>query len=331
MIVELNGTSLQEARSCARRFLERTNGVASADAPNPRPYKISDIAVKLERQRMRAKVAGTRKLRVQLLAILDAWRSKVVDAVRKCAQSHTREADVADVDAELNQAVDAGVLTDQQRQDIIDALNAALASMDPKQVAIAIAQVQKELFDAGLASAKNEVGLTWDVPPQTALAQLAQTVIPFSQDIVDREIAAIKIALQDGIDAGDGIPQLAQRIQDTFDDGMHVLDDDGNVTRVIPSDAWAELVARTETARAMNAGIMQAYHAAGVARIMWIASEDERTCPVCADLDGQVILMGDEFDDGVTAPPDHPLCRCTVVSAAAAATGEGAGDQDVAA
>jgi hypothetical protein len=35
-----------------------------------------------------------------------------------------------------------------------------------------------------------------------------------------------------------------------------------------------ELVARTETARAMNAGIMEAYHAAGVARIMWIAAED---------------------------------------------------------
>ncbi|HEY1882209.1 MAG TPA: phage minor head protein [Candidatus Cybelea sp.] len=315
VIVELNGTSLKEARRCAHRMLERTNSVQDDGAATPRPYKLHPDAEKLERARMRIKVAGTRKLRLQLLAILDAWRSKVVAAVRRSAK---READVGQLDDELAGAVDAGVLTEDQRQAIIAAVTAALASMDPKQISTAIAAAQEELFQAGLESAKAEVGITWDLPPTIALDQMAAATIPFSQEIVDREVAAISQALQDGIAAGEGIPKLAQRIQDSFDDGMHILDDDGNVKRVIPNDSWAEMVARTETARAMNAGVMQTYRAAGVARIMWIAAEDERTCPKCSDLDGEIVPLGAQFDDGIEAPPDHLLCRCTVVSAGTA-------------
>jgi SPP1 gp7 family putative phage head morphogenesis protein len=469
VIVELNGTSLKTARSCAHRFLERTGTASNAAAP--RSYKLSKRAEKLERARMRQKIVGTRRLRDELLAILDRWRQEVVAAVRRSAvrenyvddaaaaanenptdaQRHAgnyqkghvtiqgldisienpkgstrngssadgtqwssvlpahygyikrtegadgehvdvyigadpdsdvvfvidqlrlasgafdehkvmigyqtaeqaiedydlafsdgkgkarignvrqmtiaqfkswlskgtvREADVTDLDAELAQAVAAGVLTDEQRQAIVSAVNAALASMDPKQIAAVIAQVQEELFQAGLDSAKGEVGLTWDVPPATALAQLAKTTIPFSQKIVDQEIAAINQALQDGIAAGEGIPQLADRIQDTFDDGMHILGDDGSITRVLPSDSWAEMVARTETSRAMNAGIMQTYKAAGVERVTWVAAEDERTCPECEAADGETVMMGQNFDDvDVDSPPAHPSCRCTVVSA----------------
>lgn len=319
MIVELNGTSVKTARRCARRFLERTAPAKTLDTPAPRSYSLSRRAAKLERARMRIKVDATKRLRSGLLDVLDAWRSEVVAAVRK---SSVKEADTAALDADLAQAVATGVLTDEQRQAIIAAVTAALASMDPQKLADVIAQIQKEIFEAGLASASSEVGLTWDTPPTVALDILSQTDIPFSQDIVGREIAAIKQALSDGIAAGEGIPQLAARIQDTFDDGMHILaqgppDAAGErpIVRVIPSDSWAEMVARTETSRAMNAGTMAAYQKAGVAQVMWIAAEDERTCPVCEELDGQIVQLGHEFDDGVTAPPDHPSCRCTVVSA----------------
>jgi SPP1 gp7 family putative phage head morphogenesis protein len=324
VIVELNGTSVLEARRCAHRFLERTTAVKSSDLPAPRSYKISANALKLERTRMRIKVAATKRLRTELLDVLDGWRSEIVAAVRKAP---IKEADVDAIDDELRQAVASGILTDDQRQAIIAAVNAALASMDPKQLAAVITQIQEALFKAGLESAAGEVGITWDVPPVTALQSLSQTVIPFSKQIVDREVAAINQALQDGIAAGEGIPQLADRIQDTFDDGMHVLDDSGNIVRVTPSDSWAEMVARTETSRAMNAGVMLAYHAAGVERIMWVAAEDERTCPVCEDLDGQIVLLDAKFDDGdegVTQPPQHPSCRCTIVSAGVAEADEAA-------
>jgi SPP1 gp7 family putative phage head morphogenesis protein len=306
MIVELNGVDLKTARRCAHRMIERTSAVKSTDAPTPRSYALSKRAHKLERARMRVKVLGTKKLRTELLGVLEDWRGAVVAAVRKSA---VREADVSGLDADLSAAVSAGILTDDQRAAIIAAVNAALQSMDPKALANVITQVQQELFEAGLESGAGEVGLTWNVPPTMALQAFSQDVIPFSQAIVDRERAAIQAALLDGIEAGEGIAQLADRIQDTFEDGMHVLDDSGQVTRVIPNDSWAEMVARTETSRAMNAGIMGAYRAAGVARVMWVAAEDERTCPECDAADGEIVLLEQDFPDvDVSAPPAHPSC-----------------------
>lgn len=306
MIVELNGVDLKTARRCAHRMIERTNTVKSADAPTPRSYALSQRAQKLERARMRVKVTGTKKLRTGLLDVLQEWRGAVVAAVRTSA---VREADTSALDASLSSAVNAGVLTDEQRTAIIAAVNAALQSMDPKKLAAVIAQVQQELYKAGLDSGSSEVGLTWDVPPTIALQQFAQTTIPFSQSIVDRERAAIQQALLDGIGAGEGIPQLADRIQDAFDDGMHVLDDAGNVTRVIPNDTWAEMVARTETSRATNAGTMAAYHAAGVPAVMWVCADDERACVDCEAADGETVLLEQDFPDvDVSEPPAHPSC-----------------------
>jgi SPP1 gp7 family putative phage head morphogenesis protein len=305
VIVELNGTSVKTARRCAHRFLERTAAAKTLEAPAPRSYALSKRAAKLERARMRLKVAGTKRLRDGLLGVLNDWRGEVVAAVRKI---HVREADTAALDADLAKAVSSGVLTDEQRKAIMAAVTAALASMDPQKLANVISQVQQELFQAGLDSAKGEVGLTWDVPPTNALDALSAATIPFSQKIVAQEIAAIEQALYDGISAGEGVPQLADRIQDVFDDGMHVLSAQGEVTRVIPSDSWAEMVARTETSRAMNAGVFVTYRAAGVEQIMWVAAEDERTCPQCEELDGEVVALDGEFDDGITAPPAHPSC-----------------------
>lgn len=294
MIVELNGATLEQARSCARRLLERTAPVKSIDAPAPRKYTLTPEAEKLERARMRAKVAGTRKLRNEILRVLDEWRDAVVAAVRSAKP--TREADLGQLETELDDAVDAGVLTDDQKLAILAAVEAALASMDPQKLADVIAQIQSELYQAGLDSASGEIGTSWDTPPTAALEQLASTTIPFSKNIVDRERAAITQALSDGIAAGEGIPQLADRIAATFDDGMHILNDDGTISRVIPSDAWAELVARTETSRAMNAAIVQTYHAAGVERVMWVAAEDERTS-----------FAADTFVETTLGP--KPICK----------------------
>jgi hypothetical protein len=46
---------------------------------------------------------------------------------------------------------------------------------------------------------------------------------------------------------------------------------------------------------------------------LWIASEDERTCGVCMDLDGQEVPVDSLFDDSYYSPPEpHPRCRCSV-------------------
>ncbi len=107
----------------------------------------------------------------------------------------------------------------------------------------------------------------------------------------------------------------------------------------------AENIARTETIRASNLGTQFAWDAAQDAGLLpqgtqkvWIATEDSRTCPICAVLDGNTVDMRGNFDVSVEAtaftiegqeivvtatrpmkrpsttrtPPAHPSCRCTL-------------------
>ena len=46
-----------------------------------------------------------------------------------------------------------------------------------------------------------------------------------------------------------------------------------------------------------------------VAAAMWSAILDNRVCPVCAQLDGQILSVDDPLY-GTWQPPLHPACRC---------------------
>lgn len=69
--------------------------------------------------------------------------------------------------------------------------------------------------------------------------------------------------------------------------------------------------AETETVHAFNdeiARLNDRAYADGVEVVeVWNAMLDDRTCPVCDDLDGQERARPDVFVD---RPPIHPRCRC---------------------
>lgn len=77
----------------------------------------------------------------------------------------------------------------------------------------------------------------------------------------------------------------------------------------------AELIARTEVLRAVHEGqrvlwddaASQGLFDPATARRVWVATEDGRICPECAELDGTEFSF-DEFEQ----PPAHPQCRCTM-------------------
>lgn len=76
-------------------------------------------------------------------------------------------------------------------------------------------------------------------------------------------------------------------------------------------------IARTETLAAANEGQRQLWLQARAAGLLdaalekvWIATNDERTCPICAALDGEQVGLDDAFSAGVQAPPAHTDCRC---------------------
>lgn len=308
VIVSLGGHSLREARACAHRFLERTGSTVSLESSKARSRKIPAAALKIERERLRHKVKATGSLRAVLLGQINDLRASMRTALG------LREDDASTPDPNAVQAV-------------LDRVNAALSIVDPAALAAEIYAIQQQMYQAGLESAASELGLSFDVKPQRALDALYRYTLQFSRNVVDRELVAIKDALMAGIDAGESSPEIALRVQNAIDDGIHILADNGDLTtnrgmpaissvsgevvRVIPADTWAEMVARTEVTRAMQMGVNDTYAAAGVKYVMFLSAEDERTCAICLDMDGEVFPADDDED----LPPVHASCRCNTVSA----------------
>lgn len=82
----------------------------------------------------------------------------------------------------------------------------------------------------------------------------------------------------------------------------------------------ATMIARTEIQIAQNEGRYEGWKQADQAGLVdpqsqkvWMTAEDERTCPICASIDGETIPWNGTFSIGVEAPIAHPQCRCTMV------------------
>lgn len=93
----------------------------------------------------------------------------------------------------------------------------------------------------------------------------------------------------------------------------------------------ADMIARTEMARAVNDGRHSAWKTAKDRNLFagrevfveWVAGLTDRTCPICADLHGSQVPLGEEFSGSPLGeaelsvygeiPPIHPLCRCVTI------------------
>ena len=123
------------------------------------------------------------------------------------------------------------------------------------------------------------------------------------------------------------IADLAKGIAETTRDDIRLLvgtaaDEGWSVERLaeairekalIASATRAEMIAVTETARAYSLGSKAAYQASGVVEAMeWLTAPD--CCEdVCAPLNGKRVALDGAFADGITEPPAHPRCRCTLL------------------
>lgn len=89
-------------------------------------------------------------------------------------------------------------------------------------------------------------------------------------------------------------------------------------------DQRAQAIARTEVAYAQNQGQLEAWQEAkkrgyvgDAAGKRWVVDGDP--CPICIDLNGQVVGMDESFEtmdgDTIEGPPAHPCCRCALALA----------------
>jgi SPP1 gp7 family putative phage head morphogenesis protein len=88
----------------------------------------------------------------------------------------------------------------------------------------------------------------------------------------------------------------------------------------------AERISRTETIEAQSQGRRDSWKLAdeeglippGTEREWAAATESDRTCEICLDLDGQKVALNESYDSAVLGekvdrPPAHPNCRCTEI------------------
>lgn len=130
----------------------------------------------------------------------------------------------------------------------------------------------------------------------------------YSQQVWDNRdnlVQVLSTTITQGIAQGKSITDLTKDIQD----------------RMNSNEYAAERIARTETMFARNQGTADTFKEAGVRRYTYIATLDERTCPICGALDGQEFNLDDKAV-GVNYPPLHPNCRCTTVAVVLPSSGD---------
>jgi len=126
----------------------------------------------------------------------------------------------------------------------------------------------------------------------------------------------ISTQLNEGVLAGESIPQLKKRVEGVYADAR---------------GARAEMIARTETTRASTKATLEAWRQSNVVTSKeWWTAEDERVCPWCNSMHGKQFGIDNNFFDkgdnlniegrelsfdkySVDGPPLHPSCRCMLV------------------
>lgn len=153
-------------------------------------------------------------------------------------------------------------------------------------------------------------GVTFSLEAPRVQRYIEQRAKDLAGQVTDTTYEAIRQELVEGMQAGEGIPDLAKRIRRVFAHADTVR----SVT-----------IARTETISAYNGAAVSVAgdtSAAVLAGQEWVATGDHRTRPAHVEADGQVVPIGQPFAVGGDALqyPGDPAgragntinCRCTV-------------------
>ena len=146
------------------------------------------------------------------------------------------------------------------------------------------------------------IGITvdWSLQHPKAQAFLRNHNMKLARQINNTTQKQLKSALLSGVRLGEGMPQLAKRVNAVLRDRT----------------AWqARRIAQTETIRAYSQGSLQLYKEGNIPKKQWLDGQ-AGACPECEALDNQVVGINESFAGGYDGPPAHPGCRCAVAGIA---------------
>jgi HK97 family phage portal protein len=167
----------------------------------------------------------------------------------------------------------------------------------------------KSALQKGAESVAAELGMTIDfnfLSPEV-VKFLAEKMFEIA-DLIDGPLRdRLRASLQEGIDKGESIEKIADRVEEVF-----------GVER-----SRARRIARTEVAEAFNGGRYATMKEAGVERLEWLSARDERVRDSHVEVDGEIVMLGDKFSNGLLYPTDKDgpaeeivNCRCVFLAVA---------------
>lgn len=138
-----------------------------------------------------------------------------------------------------------------------------------------------------------KIDIGWGKGEPPAQEFLRKHSLKLAGQITDSTKKRILKSLELSIDLGEDRAGASGRIADILDDKRR-----------------AAVIAHTESVRAFSEGRLEVAKRVGADRKQWDATIG--ACPICQDLDGQVVKREALFPGGFSAPPAHPNCRCLI-------------------
>jgi SPP1 gp7 family putative phage head morphogenesis protein len=164
--------------------------------------------------------------------------------------------------------------------------------------------------DAGSQALEDlDIASAFDVTDPNVRQFLMQRAQRFAVEVNETTWEQLRASLADGMDGGEGIDQLAARVNAVMGDRIR---------------SSGEVIARTESLGAYSGGVTESWRQSGVVKgKTWLSAIDDRTRPDHVDAHGQEVGLDEDFDVGDASGPgpgmmDDPAqdcnCRCSMTA-----------------
>lgn len=225
------------------------------------------------------------------------------------------ERQVAKVTTELMQRQKASVLARLNARGTRDAEAVADEPFDRARWVKAFRVTMRPVLagiveDAGtLAIDELALPLRFDVKDPAVVRFLEGRAQRFAEAVNETTWVELKASLGEGIDAGEDIKQLGDRVEAVMADRIR---------------SSKEVIARTETIGAANGGTLEAWKQTGVVTgKVWLAALDDRTRDTHVLAHGQTVGIDEDFEVGAGSGPapgqiglaeEDIQCRCSMTA-----------------
>jgi SPP1 gp7 family putative phage head morphogenesis protein len=124
----------------------------------------------------------------------------------------------------------------------------------------------------------------------------------------EKDITKVRLILKNGFKNNQSIRQIEKELKENIE-WKDRLDSEDNL--LLSKEYRPNIVARTETIRIANEGLIELYKENNVRKVSWLAAVSERTCDQCMELSGQIFEINEA---PIPTQDTHPNCRCTLLS-----------------